>query len=238
MTRFGLGISSLSILAIAGLAAPLGSVAGAATPTGRVEIVGNTMRVQAAIDRPAKFELASEGAEFPDGHVEHYVSLETGRKDDAYTIVAPCTKANHDGPVEILCPAELVQHVDVRMTDKSDKLTMEYLLFADLTVDGGLGNDRLDALGAQTCTISGGDGNDSLGGCQRNTTLNGDAGNDKLTMPWTAGRGYPRQLNGGSGKDRITGNVDIDTVDCGPDADRATVDARDTTVNCELVKIR
>lgn len=97
MTRVGFVLSSVAVLAVAALAP---AAAAATPPTGRVEIGGDTMRVEAASDRPAKFELASEGAEFPDGHVEHYVSLETGRKDDAYTVVAPCTKANHDGPVE------------------------------------------------------------------------------------------------------------------------------------------
>jgi hypothetical protein len=231
--------AKLPILAVAVFAfTALSAGPGRAATGGRVEVLNGTMHVQAAPDRAAKFELASEGAEFPDGHVEHYVSLETGRKDDAYTIVAPCKKADHDGPVEILCPAEGTTRVDVKLTDKNDKLAMEYLLFADLTVDGGAGNDKLDTLGAQTCNVSGGDGNDSLGGCQRDTTLNGDAGKDKLTMPWTAGRGYPRHLNGGPGADKITGNVDVDTIDCGADVDRAYVDTRDAVSNCEVVQVR
>jgi hypothetical protein len=238
MRSLRLATTAAAVLVVAAIAPATAATATSATPTGRVEMVGDTMEVHAATDRPAKFELASEGAEFPDGHVEHYVSLETGRKDDAYTIVAPCKKADHDGKVEILCPADLTAHVDVTMTARSDRLEMEYLLFADLTVEGGLGNDKLDTLGASTCTVFGGGGNDSLGGCQRDTMLDGGDGNDKLTMPWTSYRGFPRQLNGGPGMDRITGNVDVDTVDCGPDTDRATVDARDSTTNCELVSIR
>jgi Ca2+-binding RTX toxin-like protein len=238
MRSMRLATTAAAVLVFATIAPATVATATSATPTGRVEMVGDTMEVHAATDRPAKFELASEGAEFPDGHREDYVSLESGRKDHAYTIVAPCKDAGHDGKIEILCPAELVKHVHVTMTDRSDKLEMEYLLFADLTVDGGLGNDKLDTLGAMTCTVFGGAGNDSLGGCQKNTFLDGGDGRDKLTMPWTSYRGFPRQLNGGAGMDRITGNVDIDTVDCGPDTDRATVDARDSTTNCELVSIR
>jgi RTX calcium-binding nonapeptide repeat (4 copies) len=205
---------------------------------GRVELRDGTMFVQAPTDRPAHVELASESAEYPDGHVDNWVSFETGRKDDAYTIVAPCEKAAHDGNVEITCPAELAQHVDLTLTDKSDRLTIEYLLRADLVVHGGAGNDKLDALGATTCTVYGGDGNDSINGCQQNTALYGEAGNDKLTMPWTIGRGYPRLLDGGTGFDKISGNVDVDTVACGPDWDRATVQANDVVSDCESVTIR
>src|SRR4051794_3445898 len=166
MRSIGLATLTAIVLLFGALASPAAH-ATSPTPTGRVEIVGDTMEVHAATDRPAKFELASESAEFPDGHVEHYVSLESGRKDHAYTIVAPCKDAGHDGKIEILCPAEQVQHVHVFMTAKSDRLEMDYLLFADLTVEGGLGNDKLDTLGATSCTVLGGGGNDSLGGCQK-----------------------------------------------------------------------
>jgi hypothetical protein len=234
MTSLRCAVAALSVFVLAALpAAPVH-----AQPTGRVELISGTMVVTAATDRAAKFEIASMSALYPDGRTEHYVSLETGRKDEAYVIVAPCRDAGHDGPHEILCPAELTLDVEINLTARSDKLEMPYVLNQPLIVNGGLGNDKIDALGATTCTINGGEGNDKLGGCQGNTTLNGDAGNDKLEMPWTAGRGFSRLLNGGAGFDRIYGNVDVDSVDCGADGDRARVDPRDTTVNCEFVQIR
>ncbi len=238
MRSMKLATTAAAVLVFATIAPATAATATSATPTGRVEVVGDTMHVQTTTDRPAKIELASESAEFPDGHVENYVSLETGRKDHAYTIVAPCKDAGHDGKIEILCPAELVAHVDVKMGDRGDRLEMDYLLYADLTVHGGLGNDKIDTLGAMTCTVFGEGGNDSLGGCQKDTFLDGGDGRDKITMPWTSYRGYPRILNGGAGSDRITGNVDIDTIDCGPDVDLAHVDARDSTTNCEQVSVR
>jgi Ca2+-binding RTX toxin-like protein len=111
------------------------------------------------------------------------------------------------------------------------------------------GNDRavladLQASGRPEipATMSGGPGNDTLGGSfTQADALNGDAGND--TISGVGGNDY---ITGGAGRDTINGgggadtinarDREIDTVDCGDGAgvDTANLDWNDVATNCEV----
>jgi Ca2+-binding RTX toxin-like protein len=70
-------------------------------------------------------------------------------------------------------------------------------------LDGGNGNDTLNAINITGDTLNGGNGNDTLNGGNGNDTLNGDRGDDKVVGgPGTdvasllAGRRHPRPATG------------------------------------------
>ena len=108
------------------------------------------------------------------------------------------------------------------------------------------GNDRADmddfALSGRNdlpTTMSGGPGNDTLGGSlTQPDTLNGDAGNDTID-----GNGGNDNITGGAGRDTINGgdnddtinarDREADTIDCGTGVDTANLDWNDSTTGCE-----
>ena len=93
----------------------------------------------------------------------------------------------------------------------------------DDLIDGGAGNDNLSGGGGDD-TIVGGDGNDVLEGGDGNDTLLGGNGNDRLTGGAGGATAYGGAGNdtyfttdgakdvfiGGSGKDRVVGNIEAD----------------------------
>ena len=89
------------------------------------------------------------------------------------------------------------------------------LAVADIFVDGGAGNDTIDATGLQASayifggigddTITGGLGNDTIYGQEDNDVLHGGAGDD--------------QIDGGSGVNMIWGGTDNDTLIGGDERD-------------------
>jgi Ca2+-binding RTX toxin-like protein len=93
------------------------------------------------------------------------------------------------------------------------------------------GNDRILGNNGQDC-IFGGAGNDILAGGRGNDTLNGGGGNDTL-IP---GPGAD-VIIGGAGNDTVNARDKVrETIRCGAGVDTATVDRKDVTIGCELVR--
>jgi hypothetical protein len=82
-------------------------------------------------------------------------------------------------------------------------------------------------------TILGEGGNDTLLGGAGSDTIEGGAGNDVVI----GGSGADR-LYGNGGSDTIVANDgERDVIDCGAGNDRAVVDAKDVTKNCEVIDL-
>jgi Ca2+-binding RTX toxin-like protein len=94
-------------------------------------------------------------------------------------------------------------------------------VYSPATVIGGLGDDQLTG-GAQNDKLDGGDGNDNLSGAKGNDTLLGGAGTDLLI----GGEGND-SLDGGLGADRMRGGVGTDTVSYASRTTPVIVDATD-----------
>ena len=99
-----------------------------------------------------------------------------------------------------------------------------------ITINTNAGNDRvtiqnLDATYTGSLIVNGGTGNDVINasGSTVSTILRGDAGNDTLT-----GSGQNDTLSGGAGKDSLNGGVGIDTIA------ESTIDAAMTLTNAQL----
>lgn len=87
---------------------------------------------------------------------------------------------------------------------------------------------------ATTKSIRGSARNDRLVGTNRAETISGLGGNDRID-----GKGGKDVLLGGAGNDTIVATDGaVDTVDCGPGTDRATVDRADKVKRCERVTRR
>jgi Ca2+-binding RTX toxin-like protein len=98
------------------------------------------------------------------------------------------------------------------------------------TVNGDAGNDQLHG-GAGADLLDGSDGTDELYGEAGGDTINGGDGADQIS----GGSGVDA-LFGDAGADRILArDGEKDTVDCGPGADSAQVDAIDIVSNCETL---
>jgi len=78
-----------------------------------------------------------------------------------------------------------------------DDVVLMHLIDAPATISGGLGNDRL----------GGGNGDDSISGNAGNDRIDGGAGGDRL-----AGNGGRDRLAGGSGSGLVSGNDDNDRL--------------------------
>jgi Ca2+-binding RTX toxin-like protein len=112
------------------------------------------------------------------------------------------------------------------------------LIFADGSVATGPGDDVVTgADGADA--IDGGAGNDQLSGGFGADTITGGPGQDDIGGDRTAACFYGPIYGTctiGSGNDTIYAqDGERDTVDCGPGADTASVDAVDVVANCETV---
>ncbi len=93
------------------------------------------------------------------------------------------------------------------------------------------GNDQILGNNGQDCMF-GGAGNDVLAGGRGNDTLNGGDGNDTL-IP---GPGAD-VIIGGAGNDTVNARDKvIETIRCGAGVDTATVDRKDVTIGCEVVR--
>jgi hypothetical protein len=116
----------------------------------------------------------------------------------------------------------------------------------DDVADAGPGNDWIE-LGPGADRVAGGEGDDSVHGEDGADVLDGGPGNDTV-----AGESGADQMLGGSGSDLLLAGrtnqhryttdprpVDTwrDSLDCGPDDDRARANRWDTTVNCEEVTL-
>jgi Ca2+-binding RTX toxin-like protein len=93
----------------------------------------------------------------------------------------------------------------------------------DDLVDGGSGNDKLYGEEGDD-TVAGGAGDDLLGGEEGSDTMSGGAGDDELLAAYNVGNANAR--------DAV--DVGTDSLDCGPGADTAQMNAWDPTVDCEM----
>ena len=117
-----------------------------------------------------------------------------------------------------------------------------------LTIDGGPGNDDIDASSGPD-TITGGDGNDTIVAGNANDTVDGGPGDDSIK-----GGGADDEITGGAGRDSINGDGEAfasndgndvvhaqdgegDTVTCGFGADVVNADQVDVidAPSCEQV---
>ena len=117
-------------------------------------------------------------------------------------------------------------------------------------ITGGGDNDVIEGLEGDDCLfgqadddrVIGGDGVDLVKGNDGNDVLRGNGGDDRLV----GGTGDD-SLDGGAGENTYSGQSGDDNiisrngvterVNCGRGQDRATVDAEDTPVGCERVKL-
>jgi Ca2+-binding RTX toxin-like protein len=105
----------------------------------------------------------------------------------------------------------------------------------DSTVTGGAGNDKLKGHD-HVETIDGGPGNDVVEGGYNNDVLTGGPGRDTIFGDSTTDTCNFLSCKIPFGNDVIDArDGELDTIDCGPGEDRATVDAIDVVANCEQV---
>jgi hypothetical protein len=104
------------------------------------------------------------------------------------------------------------------------------------TVTGGAGNDKLKGHD-HVETIDGGPGNDVVEGGYNNDVLTGGPGKDTIFGDSTTDTCNFLSCKIPFGNDVINArDGEVDTIDCGPGEDRATVDAIDVVANCEQVE--
>ena len=105
----------------------------------------------------------------------------------------------------------------------------------DSTVTGGAGNDKLKGHD-HVETIDGGPGDDRVEGGYNNDVLTGGPGKDTIFGDSTTDTCNFLSCKIPFGNDVINArDGEMDTIDCGPGEDRATVDAIDVVANCEQV---
>jgi hypothetical protein len=105
----------------------------------------------------------------------------------------------------------------------------------DSTVTGGAGNDKLKGHD-HVETIDGGPGDDRVEGGYNNDVLTGGPGKDTIFGDSTTDTCNFLSCKIPFGNDVIYArDGEVDTIDCGPGEDRATVDAIDVVANCEQV---
>jgi Ca2+-binding RTX toxin-like protein len=114
-----------------------------------------------------------------------------------------------------------VDEIDINGNGGDDTITMVATGGYVSTIDGGAGNDTIDATGSTVgLTLLGGLGNDVLTGGSGDDVLDGGAGNDTLN----GGAGNDT-ISGGDGNDTIAVDTTtgIDTIDGGAGADQLVV---------------
>jgi Ca2+-binding RTX toxin-like protein len=105
----------------------------------------------------------------------------------------------------------------------------------DSTVTGGAGSDKLKGHD-HVETIDGGPGDDRVEGGYNNDVLTGGPGKDTIFGDSTTDTCNFLSCKIPFGNDVINArDGEMDTIDCGPGEDRATVDAIDVVANCEQV---
>jgi Ca2+-binding RTX toxin-like protein len=156
------------------------------------------------------------GADLKDGVL--YIAGTAG--DDRVSINKACgsimVHANFlSGPNHVRTfKAADVKRIEMYLGDGNDHAQIAGNIDLPVTMDGGAGNDHLNA-GRGPAVLIGGDGNDKLIGSRGNDKVYGGTGNDLIL-----GGGGNDFLDGGSGNDRILGSCGNDVILGGDGNDR------------------
>src|SRR5690606_19140514 len=103
------------------------------------------------------------------------------------------------------------QEITIRAGDGDDTIEVDAGVSVNFVIEGGEGNDVIDALGSGDNRIAGGAGNDVIQVGSGNNYVEGGAGDDAITV---LGEGR-NVLYGGAGNDAISGGQGIDYIDGG-----------------------
>jgi Ca2+-binding RTX toxin-like protein len=103
------------------------------------------------------------------------------------------------------------QEITIRAGDGDDTIEVDAGVSVNFVIEGGEGNDVIDALGSGDNRIAGGAGNDVIQVGSGNNYVEGGAGDDTITV---LGEGR-NVLYGGAGDDAISGGQGIDYIDGG-----------------------
>src|SRR5690606_8378427 len=100
------------------------------------------------------------------------------------------------------------QEITIRAGDGDDTIEIDSGVSVNFVIEGGEGNDVIDALGSGDNRIAGGAGNDVIQVGPGNNYVEGGAGDDAITV---LGEGR-NVLYGGAGNDAISGGQGIDYI--------------------------
>ncbi len=136
------------------------------------------------------------------------VSIFTGAASDSVTVAKSGAILQVTSGGNQLTINPTIRIVNIDTGDGNDTITVGDLngvLPTVLTINGGLGNDTINAsaatLGMVRMQLNGNDGNDSITGSKSDDTIDGGAGLDTM--------------NGGSGNDTIRGGTENDNINGG-----------------------
>jgi len=129
-------------------------------------------------------------------------------------------EVNVNGNVQYMSKQQL-EHTNFQLGAGNDTLVVDSNVNANITADGGSGNDVLIG-GNGNDRLSGGSGNDVIAGRGGNDVLSGGNGNDVLY----GGRGND-SLYGGRGNDYLDGGPGHDHNNGGPGLDHVKFDWAD-----------
>ena len=141
---------------------------------------------------------------------DHYTVAEA--KNGTVTVTNDTTGATYS-----LTAAEAAQGVTIAAGAGDDRVSLDDSVRTPLKLEGGSGDDRLDASAARgDVQIEGGSGDDTLRGGAGNDAIAGGSGDDRIV----GGEGND-QLLGQDGDDTLSGMDGDDYVQGGAGADRA-----------------
>lgn len=174
--------------------------------------VGNRQEFPAAVQAETTVETAEGVAVLLDGNL---IIIGTSRNDRIQIL----PDRRHDSTVKVKLNGRNLGRftptgrIRVDALAGNDRVTIDSRIEIHATIDGGEGNDRLDAGGGNDILI-GGPGNDRLTARAGDNQLFGGDGEDELT----AGRGND-ELFGEHGNDVLRGDRGADRLDGGPGSD-------------------
>jgi Ca2+-binding RTX toxin-like protein len=147
-------------------------------------------------------------------------------------------EVNVNGNVQYMTQQQL-ENTNFALGAGNDTLVVDSNVKADITADGGAGNDVMVGGGGDDC-LSGGKGNDVIFGRGGNDRLEGGKGNDYLSGgkgndclsggkgdDWLNGGKGSDSLHGGKGNDHLDGGKGHDHNHGGPGLDQVKFDWAD-----------
>ena len=108
------------------------------------------------------------------------------------------------------------QEITIRAGDGDDTIEIDSGVSVNFVIEGGRGDDVINALGSGDNRIAGGAGNDTVQIGTGNNYVEGGAGDDAISV---LGDGR-NVIYGGAGNDQITGGQGVDYIDAGAGDDR------------------